>query len=137
LRGASTRSRGSFLRVQQAARAIDKGRAGNRSVARSCRPPVCSDRCSTFRKAPSVRPCTDRRDVRTWRLRPYNQPPPRLYAPPRSAARSSVSALNPTNQAVPPRRRSFCVQEHAECAIIGTVLLRMSRLSGRTRIGTD
>ena len=70
LKGASTRSRGSFRRVQQPARAIGKARAGNRSVARSCRPPVCSDRCSTFRKAPSVRPCTDRRGVRTWQLRP-------------------------------------------------------------------
>jgi len=76
--------------LDDASGAIGKGRAGNRSVARSCRPPVCSDRCSTFRKAPLVRPCTDRRDVRTWQLRPYNEPPPRLYAPPRSAARSSV-----------------------------------------------
>ena len=63
-------SGGSFRRVQQPARAIGKGRAGNRSVARSCRPPVCSDHCSTYRKAPSVRPCTDRRGVRTWQLRP-------------------------------------------------------------------
>jgi hypothetical protein len=59
-----------LLRTSPASAVIGKGRAGNRSVARSCRLPVCSDHCSTFRKAPSVRPCTDRRGVRTWQLRP-------------------------------------------------------------------
>ncbi len=85
-------SRGSFVRIQQPARAIGKGRAGNRSVARSCRLPACSDRCSTSRKAPSLRPCTDRRGVRTWQLRPYDDLRPDSTPHPRTAARSSIQS---------------------------------------------
>jgi len=40
--------------------------ADNRSAARSCRPPACSDRCSTSRMVPWARRCSCRPGVRIW-----------------------------------------------------------------------
>ena len=58
-------------RVQQPARAIGREDADNHSVVRSCLPPVCSDRCSTSRAVPSVRPCTDTPGARIWQIQPW------------------------------------------------------------------
>ncbi len=62
--------------------------AGNHSVARSCLPPVCSDRCSTSRAAPSVRPCTDTPGAHIWQVQPWATSEPALYV--RSPASQSL-----------------------------------------------